>query len=253
MNGYNTVLRIYGNTAEIQYYYGYQKRDSRGRKGKKSEEENGVKHDEEYLKRIALNKSKRNIEDIARANKWDYFFTGTFDMKKVDRYNLDEVKKAIRKWLKISYINKGIKLKYLFIFEEHKDTALHFHGLLANIPESHLVLNKNGYLDLKTYKYGHCSLSKIKDLQKACSYVTKYILKDMNIDHKPNEARYIRSRNLNKPIIYKMSISKLDYMLQGTKAQFKQKPYPITVDGEEVGTTQRIYLDVKDINILQQL
>lgn len=73
-----------------------------------------------------------NFMGIALCNKWDYFFTLTFDPKKINRKNRDDVNyawKLFRQKLQYRFPDIIIEL----VSEEHNtDECLHFHGLIGN-------------------------------------------------------------------------------------------------------------------------
>ena len=56
-------------------------------------------HDNESdcIKR-SCRRTKNKIYDIARCNKWDYFFTLTFNPDKVNSFNYEEVAKKLSNW-----------------------------------------------------------------------------------------------------------------------------------------------------------
>lgn len=79
-----------------------------------------------YLKKTQENKikyslnndirAKKKIYDYARANKWEYFLTFTFNQNNVDRTNFYECKKKLSKWFNnISQRFCNSELKYLCI------------------------------------------------------------------------------------------------------------------------------------------
>ena len=102
-----------------------------------------IKTDKEECQRISLSRSKRFIREISLCN---------------EKLNKD--------------------FKYILITEKHKDGAFHFHGLMKGMGE--LYINNEGYLSCKYFddRLGFNSFSKIKDYNKCCNYITKYITKD---------------------------------------------------------------------------
>ena len=73
------------------------------------------------------------------------------------------------------------------------------HGLIMGLPESHLCINKHGYLDWEGYskKFGYISLDKIKNHEACSKYITKYISKDMSAKNRELNAKlYYNSRGL---------------------------------------------------------
>lgn len=98
----------------------------------------------------SLARSKRLVLDYAYNNTWDYFITLTFDVDKLDRFNITLCKDKLLKAFS-NYKNHYDKdLKYILIPEFHKDKkAIHFHGLLKT--------KKNHFFTTLFYNYDyHC-------------------------------------------------------------------------------------------------
>lgn len=100
------------------------------------------------------NAVRAHIFDIALCNKFTHFITLTFDPKKIDRYDDEEIKAKLKIWLKNAVARK--ELKYLLIPERHKDGAIHCHALVSGneikfgqyliIPELKLMEDMNAYI-----------------------------------------------------------------------------------------------------------
>lgn len=130
-----------------------------------------------------ISRSKARVFEYAYCNPWEYFVTLTISPTKHDRTDIKGYYKKFNQWLRNYSKKHKIKLEYLFIPELHKDgKSWHMHGFLMGLPMSHLVENSNGYLDWMPYqkKFGWISLDKIRDRQKAASYITKYISKNLS-------------------------------------------------------------------------
>lgn len=90
-----------------------------------------VKHAEKHeVDRISLSRTKKNIRELAFCNDFKYFATITVSSERCDRYSLDDCQNLLKK--KFRYCQDlarrdGLKFKYLFITEKHKDGAFHFH------------------------------------------------------------------------------------------------------------------------------
>lgn len=128
-----------------------------------------------------LYRAKAAVKEYALCNDWAYFVTITLDKRKQDRYDLDGYVKDLGVW--IGNYNKkfGCKLKYLLIPEQHQDGAWHMHGLFGGVSVDSVVMNKHGYLDMPYYaeRFGYISLDKLRDSQRAATYITKYVAKAM--------------------------------------------------------------------------
>lgn len=146
------------------------------------------------------------IYEIARANKWEYFLTITFDRKKIDSSDYDLLCSKVSKWINNIRSRYAPDLKYLLVPELHKDGVhYHFHGLLANIgsmklTDSTVKIRGQQIYNLENWKYGFSTVSKIKDSGRASSYLVKYITKEL-CAVSMGKKRYWCSRNLDRPVI----------------------------------------------------
>lgn len=178
---------------------------------------NGDKVDKEEVERISLSRTRRNIRELALCNAFEYFATITLDCKMCNRYSLDECQQLLRRKLKtLKQYNKNFS--YLFITEKHKDGAFHFHGLIKGI--DNFYENDYGFLSHKLFDtMGFNSFSKIRDYDKCCNYITKYITKDCV----KNESGtvYISSRGLKKASRYQIANPGIDYQFENDYVAIK--------------------------------
>lgn len=166
-------------------------------------------NDQEFYKYVAFKRSKNVIYKLACNNKpWDYFVTFTFNGEKVDRYNFSEVSKKLSNW--IDNIKRKYNCKdmgYIIVPEKHKDGAWHFHGLFKNCDNLNFI--DSGIKDnqgrtiynISNYKFGFTTATKLSDIDKAVSYILKYISKDLFGDNLKGKKRYWRSKNLEMPSV----------------------------------------------------
>ena len=164
--------------------------------------------DEKEVERISISRSKRNINELIQCNHWDYFFTATVNGEYINRYDLEACLLKIRKILK--KIKRGNpSFKYLFIIEEHKDGAYHFHGVCTDLG---LYVNDNGYFsNWYLDELGYNSFSKIEDTVKVSYYILKYITK--NCLRNSNGSCYFSSRGLKKAevsYLYDFNLNQFD-------------------------------------------
>lgn len=166
------------------------------------------------------NRTINNIYEIARSNEWEYFLTLTFNPDKVDSFNFDEVTKKLSQWINNFKKKYCPDLKYILVPELHKSGRFHFHGLLSNIGSAKLIDsgqrdNGNIIYNLGNYKLGFSTVTKINYLEKACSYIGKYITKDL-CSVSFGKKRYWISKNLDKPSVttYVMSPAEIDTFLE---------------------------------------
>lgn len=161
--------------------------------------------------RSSGNRSKSCVYDIARANRWDWFVTFTFNGELVERYNYDACVKKLTVWLNNVRKRKATGLKYIVVPEPHKDGAWHFHGLFADC--SGLTFSDSGITDkngrrvynIADYKLGWCTATRVSSSQKAANYICKYVTKDL-ASKTAGKKRYWASRNCDKPVEETFSI-----------------------------------------------
>lgn len=139
----------------------------------------------------AISRAKSVIFQVAFCNDWDFFFTGTIDRTRFDRYHLGDYYKSFTQWLRDYRKKYSCDIKYLFVPELHEDGAWHIHGFVRGIPGDHLCkfipglhpkkLVERGYLNWPAYqrKFGFCSLGVIRDLEAISHYITEYITEDL--------------------------------------------------------------------------
>ena len=158
--------------------------------------------------------SRNRLIELIKANPdFCYFFTGTFDPKKWNSKNFQEIYKPLRRFLQ----NKGIK--YILVAELHQSGAIHFHGVFNETVEPFLEnfdLSKklpkrirDGILkeDRKLFnfpsyakRFGWVSIEKIRNLDAVACYVSKYITKSFEDEkNRISYRRFFASKNLSRP------------------------------------------------------
>lgn len=154
--------------------------------------------DQHYDTKLANNISRARsmVLQYALCNLWTYFFTGTIDKTKFDRFDLDAFMIRLSQWIRDKRKAYGVKFQVLLVPEYHDDGAVHVHGLVYGLPAAVLIpfyclrqqgfrvphkLVNGGFLNWPDYqeKFGYCSLAPIKDPIAVSFYITKYISKDM--------------------------------------------------------------------------
>jgi hypothetical protein len=80
----------------------------------------------------AARRAAAAVRDYAMSNDFKWFVTLTLDADKVDRYDPVEVTRRLNRWLSNLVQRQG--LKYVLVAERHKDGAIHFHGLVNDVP-----------------------------------------------------------------------------------------------------------------------
>ena len=218
MSGYNVKLTHYVDSHSLTFYSKeISNRPQEKKKEKKYlslDEQNPFKNDTERTLTVSKNRTINSIYDICKSNQWSYFITLTFDKEKVDRYNYDDVSQAMIKWLHSIKNSCSPDLKYIIVPELHKDGAYHFHGLIDNIGNMEMIdskkrtKNNDIIYNIKNYKLGFTTATRVKENNKVATYITKYITKELFTTIQ-NKKRYWSSKNLNKPLVEKFYLDEL--------------------------------------------
>lgn len=149
-------------------------------------------------------RAKQSVYELARSNvdRWDWFATFTFDPDFVERDNYYDCLEHLRRYCK-RLTARGCS--WLFVPEHHKDgRAYHFHGLIGGEMELSYAGNF-GNVGRKRPTYnvpdfpGFTAVQPITDSRAVCTYITKYITKDLVHLVPKGCHRYLRSRDLLEP------------------------------------------------------
>lgn len=176
-------------------------------------------HDDDSSIKRSMRRTKQAIYDIAQSNDWEYFFTLTFNPEKVDSFDYDVVTKKLSDWLK-RMRKQSEKMKYVVVPEQHESGRWHFHGLFMNCSELGFVdsgkrTDKGQTIyNVGKYKFGFSTAIELDFNKAICTYLTKYITKDV-CENSKNRKRYWASRNCNKPIEYK-------FLVEGGLEEFRE-------------------------------
>lgn len=146
-------------------------------------------HHEEKLSN-SFSRARSVVLQLGLCNSWDYFFTGTINADKADRYDLETYHKQFMQWIRDRRKVYG-SLDALFVPEHHKDGAWHIHGFVRGIPESALApfpanaprrLREGPYVNWPDYmqRWGWCSLAPVRDPVACAFYMCKYVSKDLS-------------------------------------------------------------------------
>ena len=183
---------------------------------------------EEEARRTSVSRTRRIVYEYAACNEWDSFCTITLDGEKWNRNNPEglqaSVKDEAKKWRALQK-GRADRYAYLLVPEAHKNGAIHLHGLVKAIPAEYLVQytmedvtsdrNLPEYICKKVRNgeriyhctewdrlYGYNVIEPIKDLDKAASYISKYISKSVDSFGVQSEfvpkTRYWHSRGLRR-------------------------------------------------------
>lgn len=176
----------------------------------------------------SLKRAKDKIQDICLCNKFDYFVTLTFNPDKVDSFDVEQVKKAIKTWLNNGVARRGYK--YIAIPEYHKSGRIHLHALMSGdldlVDSGHKHYNKIIYniADWQE-KFGFCTAIPIDgNINSLAYYITKYITKG---NDKIFGRFYWSSRNLQREpdLEYRNTdfyyVNQYEYEVPGTTRKLK--------------------------------
>ncbi len=133
-----------------------------------------------------FSRARSMVLQYALCNPWEYFFTGTLDREKFNRYDLDTFQSKLSQFIRDKRKAYSAKFQVLLVPEHHKDGAWHIHGLpdavlRAFAPPAPRKLIEGGFLDWPDYmrKFGFCSLAPIRNPIATAYYISKYVSKDL--------------------------------------------------------------------------
>ncbi|HSH51366.1 MAG TPA: hypothetical protein VK982_06550, partial [Bacteroidales bacterium] len=126
--------KVYHKPFKVPYNYGYT-----GKRGQSKNPENSL--------RQAMNRAKNKIHGYVMANDWDYWATQTFNPKKIDRFNLDEIIKKYGKKLRNLKSRNYSDLQWLIVPEQHKNGAWHLHMFISGIPQERIKYSGYDYFN----------------------------------------------------------------------------------------------------------
>lgn len=155
---------------------------------------------------------RRRIRWYALANDFRWFVTLTFDPEKLNSFDFETAKNALLKWCRLMRDRYQCFI-YLIIPELHQSGAIHFHGLLGDVPANFIeaVHPKSGkplsrhnrqVYNLADWTYGFTDCEQIESPERAASYITKYVTTSLLTSKEMyQKKRYYNSQGLKKPDI----------------------------------------------------
>ncbi|MCM1253971.1 MAG: hypothetical protein NC321_14225 [Clostridium sp.] len=210
---YNRRTTDYGNgKIEVAAYhpsrflYVGERKESSGRIGETSDKA------QEARTRRQIYAIRRKIKGYALSNNFRWFVTLTFNPEKVDSFDYATAKTILLKWCR-RMRNRHKRFDYLLVPELHKSGAVHFHGLLGNIPAyfaeainpktgKPIIRHNRQVYNLTEWEYGFSDCEKIESPERAASYITKYVTAALLTDKNMyNKKRYFNSQGLSKPTV----------------------------------------------------
>lgn len=144
-----------------------------------------------------FSRARSMVLQYALCNFWEYFFTGTLDRAKQDRFDLDTYASRLMQFIRDKRKAYKARFQVLLVPEYHQDGAVHIHGLVHGLPGSAVIpfwcmrrmganvpdtLANGGFLNWPDYqdKFGFCSLAPIRDPLATAFYISKYVSKDLS-------------------------------------------------------------------------
>lgn len=215
---YNVKLIDYKNTTVVKKYFrgirkGYSISEREIKERKRKDDNYRSQKDIDRSIECSRNRTINTVYSYALSNEFEWFYTFTFNPDKINSYDYSECTAALKSWLDYTRKHYAPQMKYIIVPELHKSGRIHFHGMFANVDSIPLTYSEKGstshtrVYNLPTYKYGFTTATVIKDSDRTCSYVLKYITKELCAVSK-NKKRYWCSKNLNKPkeTVYNLDI-----------------------------------------------
>lgn len=189
---YNRRTTDYGNgRIEVTVYHAPRLRCTESDRAPSGMGAETTDREQEERTRRQIYAIRRKIKGYALSNDFQWFVTLTFDPEKIDSFNYETAKNTLLKWCRkmrdeCRKLDECKQFDYLMIPELHKSGAVHFHGLLGDIPASFeeaanpktgapLVRHGRQVYNLTKWKYGFSDCEKIESPEKAASYITKYV------------------------------------------------------------------------------
>lgn len=176
-----------------------EKKSGGGISGEKTPEE--IAEEREQNKKSNMYRVRTKIKDYVLSNDFNMFWSLTFGS---DREDDERCFNRMSNWLKFMKKKYGT-FNYIFIPERHADGCIHFHGVTGGFKGQFVdsgVKHKGVMmLNCVDWRYGFSSCSLIRDKDRASSYVTKYITKDMDVETVgKGKKKYWSSRGLRLPV-----------------------------------------------------
>lgn len=149
-------------------------------------------------------RARQAVFDLAACNNFNLFITLTLNRQKINRYNYKSAVHRLSTWLDNRVRRSG--LHYVIVPEYHKDGAIHFHGLI-NAEAVKLKDSKHRYKDgriiynLPEWTLGFTTALRLSgNYRGVCSYVCKYVTKEVKGGTKVGGRWYLSGGALLRPV-----------------------------------------------------
>lgn len=217
------------------------------------------------IRHDSIKRAKDSIFDYAFCNKFDYFFTGTINPKRLNSKSPSELLLPVQNWLKNYRRRYGIQ--YVMVAEYHKKGGIHFHGLI-NFGDLKLIdsgtKSYSGYkkpmrdykairlglspsdgkivYNIPNWRFGFTTcISTYGDSLAVSRYISKYLTKDCS---KIFGKFFWHSRGLRKPDIL---VDNVDYDSIDSKEYFNCYKYSFSTGKENVFLAVSLLSDFDDV------
>lgn len=160
--------------------------------------------------RRSVNRTRRELADIAEMNVFDHFATFTFDPSRHDAYDIAYTDRKMMNWLNNVQKKHGA-FNYLMVSERMKDGKVHYHALLGGFTGKYHATGKySTHLGKKCARFkidsweksnGFADMEEMGDKKRTAAYLVKYISKEYMIPSLlvKNRKRYWASKSLKRP------------------------------------------------------
>lgn len=210
---YNRRTTDYGNgRKEIAVYHTPRLRHLGSSRTSSGREADTSDKAQEERTRQQLYAIRRRIKGYAFCNSFFWFVTLTFNPEKVNSSDYETAKNTLLKWCR-KMRDRYKQFDYLIIPELHKSGAVHFHGLLGNVPACFVeavnpktgepvIRHSRQVYNLADWEYGFSDCEQIESPERAASYITKYVTAALLTDKQMyNKKRYFNSQGLARPAV----------------------------------------------------
>lgn len=172
---------------------------------KETNEERSIRRSKRVLKDYCLNNMKEGALFVTLTNGHQ---TRGADSELCYKHNQEFKKRVLKKMNNLR--NKYPDFEYILVPEFHESGYIHMHGIFFGFPHSRLI--DSGYTTKTSVIYnlggfegiGFTTATVIKSIEKASSYITKYITKEMAFYK--GWQRYYISRGIKRPEIEKLKM-----------------------------------------------
>lgn len=195
----------------------------------------------------SIKRTKNKVVDYARSNVWEWFVTMTFKDESI-RMDYDKCSKVMSFWLNNIQKASNGNMKYIVVPEQHKKGGFHFHALISNAvgikfedsgyyatklmvkgyeKKVYLKTDKHGgkkVYNIGNYRGGFTTATMIEDTERASSYISKYITKDL-VQVTTGKKRYWVSKNLDLPVVTLLNDNTATLLLRESEIQGNEQYY----------------------------